>query len=192
MGVLNARSGPSTWEPVLSASRPPLVSVLPSSSSAGDEIYFQNSLMYDQGIIWHLRRAAGTYWECLGGNPLVSEQSYDEPVPISAGYVSLAAAGPAFTLPFPGMYQIGHGAFITTTTYGGTRTSPRLGSTAATHVYAAGFVAGDATGAAASAWTEILFVLNASQLDVELQYNSQTAVGRVSLRKLTARLRYTV
>jgi len=57
-------------------SDPALVSVLPSSPTEGQEVYFQNAFMEGQGVIWHLRyrgknadnsnNASAYKWEVLG------------------------------------------------------------------------------------------------------------------------------
>jgi hypothetical protein len=79
------------------------------------EVYFQNTAMAADGIVWHLRyraASASAYkWEFVGGSPLWSEVTANETLGTTYNaYTALATAGPALTLPVAGDYMVGIGA----------------------------------------------------------------------------------
>ena len=88
----------------------PKVSSLPGTPSDGDEVYYDTGTA---GVVWHLRyNSATTYWDYLGGAPLLSEVAADETLS-NCGcntYRALTTAGPSITTPLFGDYDVKIGA----------------------------------------------------------------------------------
>jgi hypothetical protein len=94
----------------------PLVTVLPATAVEGDEVYFDANP--GQGVIWHLRYDAsigdGNKWEFLGGPPIQADVVAPSTTN-STTYADLAAGpGPSVVAPLKGVYNIDHGAQLST------------------------------------------------------------------------------
>lgn len=90
---------------------PGIVSVLPSSPSDGQEVYYQSTAMATDGVVWHLRyraAAAGSYkWEYIGGGPQVNSSNVQQSLTIASASVHQTyTSGPTLTLPLAGDYMI--------------------------------------------------------------------------------------
>jgi hypothetical protein len=118
----------------------PLVSVLPATAVEGDEVYFDANPA--QGVIWHLRYDAsigdGNKWEFLGGAPIHTDVVASSTTN-STTFADLASGpGPSVVAPLKGLYNVEHGAQLTT--------SPSVAGNTAYQAYAAagsGIVAND-------------------------------------------------
>jgi hypothetical protein len=88
---------------------PPLVSVLPSSPSDGQEVYYLADAT--NGIIWHLRYRSGSpsayKWEYIGGSDLFALVATAANTTSSAyNDLSGGSLGPSVTLPLAGDYDV--------------------------------------------------------------------------------------
>lgn len=91
-------------EPTL---KPALVSILPSTPTDGQEVYFQNTAMGEKGIVWHLRfrtASAEHKWEFVGG-PAMSKGP-EGSVEFALKEEKALAGGPSLTVPLAGEYEV--------------------------------------------------------------------------------------
>lgn len=93
-----------------------LVTSLPGSPSDGDEVIFTDSLTAGT-YHWRLKYVSGrasNKWVFIGGAPAINEVASSQGTS-STSYTDLSTAGPSFTLPVAGDYQISIGAYNTVT-----------------------------------------------------------------------------
>lgn len=92
-----------------------LVSALPGSPVDGQEIYFQNTTLAAEGVVWHLRyrsaSASSHKWEFVGGSAVFSEVLTGQATS-STSFTDLATVGPSITMPLAGDYDAEFGARI--------------------------------------------------------------------------------
>ena len=86
---------------------PQYVTSLPGSPYDGQEIYYN----VGSGTVWHLRyNSSSTYWEFLGGTPLVVTVSTEENAGSTGSWINLTTGGPSYTTPFAGDWHISYSA----------------------------------------------------------------------------------
>ncbi len=96
--------GERTAEP-----KPALVSVLPGSPVDGEEVYFQNTTLAAEGVVWNLRyRAASSSehkWEFVGGPTWAPPKQGSMEKKTEAAQE--LTGGPKLTVPVAGVYDVG-------------------------------------------------------------------------------------
>jgi len=126
-GVLSYDTG-TAWVAVTgpTPTNIPLVSALPTAGLVdGQEVYFQNSAMATDGVMWHLRyrAASANYkWECIGGGPWGTVAINDASSTGSgSGWSSTIGDGAGavgINLPLAGDYMVWWNGFIGATAAG--------------------------------------------------------------------------
>jgi hypothetical protein len=111
----------SAWAPATQTSAPAYGTTLPGSPTDTQEAILVDSITLPT-YQWRFRYNAGSAnpdkWEFIGGNPIITEVVTSESLN-SATYVALATAGPSFTVPRAGVYEVEIG-FTTVGINGGT------------------------------------------------------------------------
>lgn len=84
----------------------PVVTALPESPIAGQEVYFQNAAMALLGVRWHLVwDATLAKWTRLGGGKLAKGPSGS--ITTAASAVTVLTGGPTLVVPLTGVYEVG-------------------------------------------------------------------------------------
>lgn len=98
------------WGSDLPVQRPLLVSALPTAPSDSEEVFFQNALMGEAGIVWHLRYRASSAsahkWEFVGGAALYAYSNNHAKAVAAETWEAIS--GPSVNAPLAGDYEIRH------------------------------------------------------------------------------------
>lgn len=117
-----------------------LADTLPGGALDGQQVFFQNAAMADEGVLWHLRYnddSSSPYpWEVAGASDLL--QTLTGSVSVT-GSTYLNLGGPSITVPLAGDYDLSYGAV---TESDDVMISPQVGSTPASDADAAKSISG--------------------------------------------------
>jgi hypothetical protein len=93
-----------------------VTAALPGSPANGDKILFVDSTTAPTyaWLLQYISAKASNKWQFMGGSPASSEVATSEST-TSATYAALTTAGPSFTLPVAGDYEVSIGAYFVPT-----------------------------------------------------------------------------
>lgn len=181
----------TNWQTPASGGGFTLVSALPGAPVDGQCIYYQNAAMAALGIIWPFRyraAAAGSYkWEAVGATAWSAQLNGEVTAPVQNPYADFAGGtvGPSITVPLAGDYLISFACYVAPPVGSYGYASPRIGAVAALDADSLLVQAGDATGAAVSAATEVLKTAVPAAAVIKLQGRSAGTVAAFDSRRLT-------
>lgn len=160
---------------LLSAVRPPLVSVLPVNPVDGDEVY----LIADEtrGVVFHLRyldkMPTGYRWHYVGGSALAQYKTSMGSTASDTYTDPSGGTGPDVTLPLAGDWELTFGARIRTSTSGTTGlVSPSIGGSTPTDNDAVQHQSQDAADERSQGATTIYVTVGTPGTLIRLKYRS--------------------
>lgn len=172
-------------------SRAPQVSALPSNPAHGDEVWFQNQSMMNNGVGWRLRYRAynldGTAntnthkWEYVGGAVFYARDAAAIGLGVANSYV-----GPEHSVPLAGWYEVttafnaynaGTGAGIV---QAGHYDASNVVLEASSENFVQGYLPGTTSGRVQIARTALFSVVLVAGSTIRLGYNSEVASGHTA------------